>query len=543
MTVTGFTPPASGTLNIAADGSYTYTPAAGFSGQVTSTYTVRDASGRTTTATLTITVTPVAVNDTDSTTAGTAITRDASAGVLDDDRGTTLTVTGFTPPASGTLNIAADGSYTYTPAAGFSGDVSSTYTVQDASGQTTTATLTITVRPHAVNDTDATTVDTALTRDASAGVLANDLGAGLTVTGSTAATNGILTIAADGSYSYLPDPGFSGTDSVVYTARDAAGQTTTATLIITVAPTGGDDVGTTPAGTPLVVPADGVLGNDSGTGLTVTSNTQPGAGVVSMSSDGSYTYTPPAGFSGVTTFEYTATDGTRSYTQTVTITVTPVAVDDNVSGDVDTPIVIPPADLLGDDLGTGLTVTGTTNGSNGVVTLASDGTVTYTPAPGFSGQDTFTYTTTGAGGTSTATVTVLVRPSAPDDAITTKVDQSVSSATGRLLAGVRGTGVTLHGNTQPAHGTVVVDADGTFRYTPTRGYSGPDEFEYSVMDAFGTIVTGKVSITVTPAVAPMLPFTGAEPGLAVGAGLLALLTGLVLLLGARRRRRAETPAA
>jgi hypothetical protein len=198
LTVDGSTAPASGTLSLQSDGSYTYTPASGFSGTVTSTYTIRDALGQLDTATLTITVTPVAVNDTDATTAGTAISRDAAAGVLPDDRGTGLTVSSFTTPASGTLDVDADGSYSYMPAAGFSGVVSSTYTVRDTSAQTTTATLTITVTPVAVDDADATPAGTPLSRDAAAGVLADDLGSGLVVTGHAAPASGTLTIAADG---------------------------------------------------------------------------------------------------------------------------------------------------------------------------------------------------------------------------------------------------------------------------------------------------------------------------------------------------------
>jgi len=533
LTVTGFTAPASGTLSIASDGSYDYTPAVGFSGTVSSVYTVRDSSGQTTTATLTITVTPVAVDDVDATTAGTSISRGSAAGVLVDDSGSGLQVTGYTAPASGTVYIAADGAYDYTPAVGFSGTVSSVYTVRDSSGQTTTATLTITVSPVAVDDTDTTTLGTAVARDAAGGVLADDLGSGLTVTGHTAAAHGSLAISADGAYTYTPDAGFSGTDSVVYTVRDTSGQTTTATLVITVAPAGGDDVATTPAGTTLVVPAPGVLDNDAGTGLSVTSHTQPASGAVAVATDGSYSYTPPAGFSGVTTFTYDATDGASGYTQTVTITVTPVAVDDTAEGDVDEPITLVPGDLLGDDLGTGLAVTGATDGAHGTVVVAPDGTVTYTPESGFSGQDIFTYTITGAGGTATASVTVLVRPSAPDDEIRTKVDERVDSVSGRLLANARGTGLTVHGVTQPAHGTVVVDADGTFHYTPAPGYSGTDLFTYSLMDAFGTVVTGTVRVTVVPA----LPFTGADPLLWTGAATAALLAGAFLLLLRRRRGR------
>jgi hypothetical protein len=421
----------------------------------------------------------------------------------------------------------------YTPAVGFSGTVASTYTVEDASDQVATAVLTITVTPVAVDDSDGTVVDTSITRDAANGVLTDDLGTALTVTTHTAAAHGLIAIASDGSYSYTPDSGFSGTDTVVYTVRDASAQTTTATLMITVSPVGGDDVATTPADTVLNVPASGVLGNDAGSTLVVSTHTQPSDGSVVVNADGSYSYTPPAGFSGVTSFSYTASDGTGSYTQTVTVTVTPVAVDDTADGDVDGEIVVTPTELLGDDLGTTLAVTGGTDGAHGTVVVAPDGTVTYTPEPGFSGQDTFTYTITGAGGTATATVTVLVRPSAPDDAVRTRVDETVDSVTGRLLSAARGTGLSVARYTPTSHGTVVVDADGTFHYTPNTGYVGADSFSYTLVDAFGTEVTGTVSIDVVP----QLPDTGVDARVWSLGALFVLLLGLAFAAAARARRR------
>jgi VCBS repeat-containing protein len=66
-----------------------------------------------------------------------------------------------------------------------------------------------------------------------------------------------------------------------------------------------------------------VLTNDMGNVLTVTSNTNPSHGTLIINSDGTFTYTPNANFSGVDTFTYTATDSVgRTASATVTITVT-----------------------------------------------------------------------------------------------------------------------------------------------------------------------------------------------------------------------------
>jgi VCBS repeat-containing protein len=318
---------------------------------------------------------------------------------------------------------------------------------------------------------------------------------------------------------------------------DDSGQTATATVTVTVQPTGGDDLGTTPAGEPLDVDAPGVLLNDSGTGLSIAGLVDPPLhGTLTLNADGSYRYTPEAGFSGTDVFVYEGSDGAaQRYTQTVTITVVPAAGDDTTATNADTAVELPVGDLLDDDRGTALAVTAATDGTHGTVTVAPDGTLTYTPESGFSGQDTFTYTITGDGGSSTATVTVLVRPVAPDDEIRTRVDEAVDSATGRLLANARGTGLTVHGVTQPSHGTVTVDVDGTFHYTPAPGYVGRDSFEYALIDAFGTVVSGTVGIDV----APFLPNTGADPRLWTAGALLVLLAGLAFAAAARVRRRRE----
>ncbi|WP_109509787.1 LamG-like jellyroll fold domain-containing protein [Nocardioides speluncae] len=91
------------------------------------------------------------------------------------------------------------------------------------------------------------------------------------------------------------------------------------------APAGGADSYSTDEGQELTVPAPGVLDNDTdadGDGLTATGATQPAHGQVELGADGSFSYTPDAGFSGTDTFTYKASDGTaESPPVTVTITV------------------------------------------------------------------------------------------------------------------------------------------------------------------------------------------------------------------------------
>lgn len=157
-----------------------------------------------------------------------------------------------------------------------------------------------------------------------------------------------------------------------------------------------DDSGTTPYETPLVVAAPGVLDNDTGTRPTVTSNTDPTFGTVVVAPDGSFTYTPDAGFAGLDAFTYTITDAAgQTDTATVTITVdmppAPLAADDAGSTPFETPLTVVAPGLLGNDSGTGITVTSNSTPANGTVTVAPDGSLVYTPDTGFTGTVTFTY--------------------------------------------------------------------------------------------------------------------------------------------------------
>jgi hypothetical protein len=500
LRVTGQTDPGHGSVAVAADGSYVYTPNAGYSGPDSFTYTLTDAAGKTASTTVALTVTPVATGDTLRTTAGGTVSLSAP-GVLGDDSGTGITVTGHTAPTAGTVTLLADGSLTYIPAAGFSGVDTFAYTITDRAGSSTTAGVTITVGPVATADTATTPAGTIVTTTAATGVLSNDSGRGLTVTGNTDPVIGSAVVHADGSYVYAPKPGWSGTDSFTYTTRDSSGTSATGTVTIAVTPVAVRDAGTTTADTPVTIGAPGVLGDDVGTGITVTDHSAPAHGSVTVASDGSYVYTPAAGYSGPDAFGYEITDSAGGTSvATVELTVTPVAVDDIARTSAGTPVTVAAPGVLVNDLGTSLAVTGTTAPAHGTVTVRADGSLVYRPLAGFSGADTFDYTITdGAAQTATARVTLMVGSLAADDTASAVAGHTASatSATG-VLANDTGTGLTVTGNTSPSAGSVTMAPDGSWIYTPAPGFSGPDTFTYTTTDRAGNRATGTVTITVVP---------------------------------------------
>src|SRR6185295_14672931 len=171
---------ANGSVTLAADGSFTYTPAANFNGSDSFTYKVSDGTADSNVATVTITVTavndaPVAVADAATTAEDTAVSGNVLTNDSDLDASSTLTATLVSQPANGSVTLAADGSFSYTPAANFNGSDSFTYTASDGTAASNIAAVTITVT--AVNDAPVAVADAATTAEdtaVSGNVLTND---------------------------------------------------------------------------------------------------------------------------------------------------------------------------------------------------------------------------------------------------------------------------------------------------------------------------------------------------------------------------------
>ena len=258
-----------------------------------------------------------------------------------------------------------------------------------------------------------------------AGVLGNDSdgdGDPLTAVLVADATNGTVTLQADGSFDYVPDPDFAGSDSFTYRASDGLDTSAVTTVTITVTavddpPVAAPDFLATAEDTTLVVPAPGVLGNDAevdGDPITAVVLTPPSNGQLTLDPIGSLTYVPDADFHGADSFTYAVDDGTSSDTATVTLSVSPVndapvATSDSKATAHETSVLI---DVLANDAdvdGDSLTISAVGTPSVGTATIES-GRVRYTPPAGFAGAATFSYTASDGTATDSATVTVTVAP-------------------------------------------------------------------------------------------------------------------------------------
>ena len=513
-----------GTVALNADGTYTYTldsanPAVNALGvgetlAETYTYVLTDEDGDTSTATLTITVTGTNdapdARDNDTSTpqdvpvSGNLLTDNSGDGVDSDVDGDTLSVSGFTVngapgtlgtpvsiPGVGQLTINGDGSYTFDPLPDFVGDLSTVapvvYTLSDGQGGTDTASLDITVTPVSetpsiVNDSATTPEDTPVAID----VLDND------------------------------DPGSDGPLTITEINGTPISPASPVTIL--------DPVTGLPQGTVMLV--------DGG-------NADP--------ADDFLEFVPAPGFNGtVEPFTYTVEDRLGNELEgTVNVTVIPandppVATDDSTVTPADTPVSV---DVLGNDSdpdGDPLTIS-EVNGSpiteggpaipvpNGTVALVG-GELVFTPSPGYTGPADFDYVVEDpSGATASATVTITVGqanlpPVAQNDTDSTDEDTpiTVSAADGVIQSTGTPGGVdsdpngdsltvnTVNGDAtdvgQPvvgAYGTLVLNQDGSYSYTPTtaaqalgQGDTAADVFTYTISDPTGATASATLTITI-----------------------------------------------
>ena len=319
-------------------------------GVTTITFMATDGSGNSSSCSFNVTLNPattdgnsapVANNDNHIVEEGQSLTVNAP-GVLDNDNdvdGDALTAVLRTDVSSGILVLNPDGSFVFTPDSGFTGPVTFTYVANDGELDSNIATVTIQVEasggnlPETQDDDFSIFIDETLDVPAP-GILENDSFESVTsIRLLIDVQNGTLTLNSDGSFIYIPDPGFTGEDSFRYLILDGGMESNSATVTITVkprptqneAPVANDDFYEIQQDGVLVVDPPGILGNDTdanGDVLTASVGSVTGSGSFEFNGDGSFKYTPLPGFTGTESFTYTANDGSLSSNiATVTITV------------------------------------------------------------------------------------------------------------------------------------------------------------------------------------------------------------------------------
>ena len=233
--------------------------------------------------------------------------------------------------------------------------------------------------------------------------------------------------------------------------------------------------------------------------------------MASVNSDGTITYTHDGSETTSDSYTYTISDGNGgSDSGFVFITVTPVNDAPVVTGNPDattdeggsvtTDVLSNATDADGDPL----TVTVDTQGTNGLASVNSDGTITYTHDGSETTSDSYSYTISDDnGGSDSGVVFITVTPvnDAPvanDDFATTMEGGSITTDVLLNDMDAEMATLTVTGATPGNNGFTSVNSDGTITYTHDGSETTSDSYSYTISDGNGGSDSGVVSITVTP---------------------------------------------
>ncbi|MBD1938670.1 cadherin-like domain-containing protein [Microcoleus sp. FACHB-68] len=245
-------------------------------------------------------------------------------------------------------------------------------------------------------------------------------------------------------------------------------------------------------------------------------------------------------------FTFTVSDGANTLNAaTFAINITPVndtpaANNDSYIATEDTPLTVTLANsVLTNDTdaeNNSLTAPLVTNPNNGTVVFNANGTFTYTPNANFAGTDSFTYQASdGTANSNIATITLTVNP--VNDA-PVAVNDSYSTNKNLPLTIAAGTGILANDSdvennpltavliTETNNGTLSLDSNGSFTYTPNADFIGNDSFTYQVND--GLLNSNAVTVSITVNEANAVPVLARNAGLTLNEGADVILTSGLL---------------
>ncbi|WP_460149923.1 retention module-containing protein [Pseudomonas sp. S3_A03] len=531
-----------GSITIGADGAYAFTPVKDFNGDVPQIgYTTNTGSSSTLDVKIdAVDDASVLKADTGSALEDTVATGNVLTNDVDVDNALTVTsfnVGGTTYTAGqtaiiagiGSITIATDGAYAFTPVKDFNGDVPQIgYTTNTGSSST------LDVKIEAVDDASELKADTGSALEdtvATGNVLTNDVDVdnALTVTsfnvggtnytaGQTAIIAGIgsITIGTDGAYAFAPVKDFNGdVPQIGYTTNTGSSSTLDVKIdavddaSVLKADTGGALEDTVATGNVLTndVDVDNTLTvtsfNVGGTTYTAGQTAViAGIGSITIATDGAYAFTPVKDFNGdVPQIGYTTNTGSSS-----TLDVKIDAVDDASVLKADTGSALEDHVATGNvltndvDVDNALTVTSfNVGGTNytagqtaiiagiGSITIGTDGAYAFTPVKDFNGDVPQIGYTTNTGSSSTLDVKI----EAVDDASELKADTGSALedtvATGNVLTNdvdvdntLTVTSFNVGGTTYTAGqtaiiagiGSITIGTDGAYAFTPVKDFNG-----------------------------------------------------------------------
>lgn len=549
------------------NGKLVFTPESGFVGTASVTYEVMDSGGLTSRATLAIAVrTPRAdalPGDDDFFTLEDQAIEISSASLLENDNLTGGRIVSVDGAVGGTVSLGADGQIRFAPHYNSSETGLFTYTALDENNQPVTHRVVVTVAE--VNDIPVAGADIAATQEDAAvrisvaDLLLNDRDEDdqrLSIVSVSDARGGVAELGADGVVTFTPtanvNDDLNGPSGFSYLLSDGRGGETTGQVTVNVAavqdaPEAVDDAVSATEDTPITFTMASVLANDLEVDrdpLTVVSIQDPVNGTVTLD-QGVLRFVPDADYYGPASFTYTIDDG-HGNQSTATVRLDIEAVNDaprltaeTVNATEDQLLTVSSASLLANDHDVDnavITITAVDQAQGGVVSLAANGEITFTPDADFFGDASFRYQVEdGVGGVSYATATIAVAgvqdaPVAADDAYvgTEDVDLSISAAA--LTSNDRDVDrdpLTISWVGSAVGGVVSLDGNGDVLFQPTQDYFGTASFRYRIDDGFGN--SSEATATIELAAVNDAPRPGAESFTVVEDNALLIIPGSQLL--------------
>lgn len=320
-----------------------------------------------------------------------------------------------------------------------------------------------------------------------------------------AAYNGSVIVNSDGTFTFTPEQGFSGSASFQYQVTDSKGcvsEPQTVNITVYQAPVVHDALFTTHE---LEAISENLSAYVTGGTAPYQFNLVgcPSNAAITLQENGKLKLIPMKGFSGTAHCKFNVADAHGCISNTAHIIVTvyevPVAKDGAASTCENALMHHSLLDLV--NKGTApYTFEQVDGATNGTAIISADGSYSFMPALNFFGSASFKYRVTdgnnGVSNTAVVTITVNELPKVNDGQFSVCQDVTLHNNLTSLVSG--GSGVnTFNLITQPVHGSVVVNADGTFEYVPAPQFNGVDSFSFNVVDSNGCqSLTAAVSITV-----------------------------------------------
>ncbi len=268
-------------------------------------------------------------------------------------------VSGNYETTNGSIIVQDNGDFVYTPNTDFYGEDTFSYTLQDNGGKTSTGFVTFNVEEFSLAEDDyvVTSEDTSLIVN----VLANDLITNVSNVSFEQPQNAIVSLNEDNTFNYTPNTDVNGQDSFVYSVFDDQGEVHRATVFVNITPVNDAPVAYNDAFTILEngmlngnVLVDNTLGADTDAendplSVIASDFTTSFGGVVTLLSNGDFTYTSMPNFIGVDTFNYDVMDDSGAMsTGVVRIAVEPL-IDDIHGTSSDDTLLGYNHDDIGDD--------------------------------------------------------------------------------------------------------------------------------------------------------------------------------------------------